>query len=100
VSNRLSNLHIKVNKENAILGLILMIGHIFGNGCHMPLVQLFSGYLSTMAASMEHSILNDSAFIQQKSAEWPASQGGPLPDLQQYESFGNTIRNSSAPTKD
>ena len=83
MSNKLSNLHIRVNKETAILGLILMIGHIFGNGCHMPLVQLFNGYLSTMEASMEHSILDESAFIQQKSADWPTSQGGPLPDLQQ-----------------
>ena len=76
MSNRWSNLHISVNKETTILGLILMIRHIFGNGHHMPLmVQLFSGYLSTMQASMEHSILDESAFVQQKSAEWPTSQG-------------------------
>ena len=83
MSNKLSNLPIRVNKETAILGLILMIGHIFGNGHHMPLVQLFSGYLSTKEASMEHSILDESAFIQQRNVEWPTSQGGPLPDLQQ-----------------
>ena len=84
MSNKLSNLHIRVNKETATLGLILMIGHIFGNGHHTPLVQLFNGHLSTMEASMEHSILDESAFIQQKSVEWLTSQCGPLPDLQQY----------------
>ena len=49
----------------------------FGNGYRTPLVhqvQLFSGDLSIMEASLEH--------IQQKSAEWPTSQGGSLPDRQ------------------
>jgi hypothetical protein len=40
---------------------------------------------------MEHSILNESAFIQQKSAEWPTSQGGPLPDLQQYGTYETAV---------
>jgi hypothetical protein len=83
VSNKRPNLQIRVNKETTILGLILMIGHIFGNGRHTLLVQLFSAYLCAMEASMEHSILDESAFIHQKSVEWPTSQGGPLPDLQQ-----------------
>ena len=83
MSNNPWNLQSRLNKETAILGSILMIRHIFGDGYDMPLVQLFSRDSSTIEAYLEHIILYVSAFIQQKIAEWPTTGGGPLPDLQQ-----------------
>jgi hypothetical protein len=55
-----------------------MLGHIFGNNYHTPPVQLFDGDLSTIEASLQHSVLDSAAFVQWESAEWPTSQGGPL----------------------
>ncbi len=84
MSNNPRNLQSMLNKETAISGSILIIGHVFGNHYHTPRVQLFSGSSSTIEASLERSILDAAAFIQQKGAEWPTTEGGPLPDLQQY----------------
>jgi hypothetical protein len=84
MSNNPQNLQSMLNKEISILGLILMIGHVSGNHYHMPQVQLFSGNSSTIEASLECSILGAAVSIQQNSAEWPTTEGGPLPDLQQY----------------
>jgi len=61
-----------------------MIGHTFGSGYHTTLVELFGGHSSTTEASLQHSILEASVFIQQIISEWPVSEGGQLPDLIQY----------------
>ena len=83
--NNARNLRSMLNKETVISGSILMIGHVFRNHYHTPRVQLFGGNFSTIKASLEHSILGAAAFNQQESAEWLATEGGSLPDPQQYQ---------------
>ena len=58
-----------------------MIGHTFGSGYCMTLIELLGGHSSTTEASLQHSILDASGFIQQTIPELPASEGGLLPDL-------------------
>ena len=62
-----------------------MIGHVFQSHYHTLQVQLFGGDSSNIEASLEHSNIGTTTSIQEKSAKWPTSQGGPLDDLQQYE---------------
>jgi len=61
-----------------------MIGHVFQSHYHTLQVQLFGGDSSNIEASLEHSNIGTTTSIQEKSAKWPTSQGGPLDDLQQY----------------
>ena len=58
-----------------------MIRHTFGSGHHMTLIKLFGGHSSTTEASWN--------IIQQIISEWPASEGGQLPDdtIQYFKTF-------------
>ena len=46
-------------------------GRFYQSGYHMTLIKVFGGHSSTTEASLQHSILDTSVFIQQIVSEWP-----------------------------